>query len=309
MADPQAEPVLIWDRVDANRRNTVLLLLVFVALMAVVSIAMGILLGLPYPFAPLLIIPFLIVALVSYYSSSRVALAISQAREVSKDDEPELFRTVENLCIGAGLPMPKVYVIEDGSPNAFATGRDPDHAAIAVTRGLLQKLDKLELEAVVAHELSHIGNYDIRVMTIVVVLVGLSALMADFALRLTFYGAGRRSSNRGRGSGGAVVIIYAIALLAVILTPIAAQFIRFAVSRQREFLADASGALLCRNPDALARALEKISADPDPLEVANKATAHLYINNPLREHKSFLNSMFATHPPMKERVQLLRAMT
>ncbi len=309
MADPQAEPVLIYDRVDANRRNTVLLLLVFVALLATASIAMGILVGLPYPFAPLLIIPFLIVALVSYYSSSRVALAISQAREVSKDDEPELLRTVENLCIGAGLPMPKVYVIEDGSPNAFATGRDPDHAAIAVTRGLLKKLDKLELEAVIAHELSHVGNYDIRVMTIVVVLVGLSALMADFALRLTFYGAGRRSSNRGRGGGAAVAIIYAIALLAVILTPIAAQLIRFAVSRQREFLADASGALLCRNPDALARALEKIAADPDPLEVANKATAHLYINNPLREHKSLLNGMFATHPPIEERVRLLRAMT
>ena len=308
MADPQAERVLIWDRVDANRRNTVLLLLVFVALLAAASIAMGIILGLPYPLAPLLIIPFLIVALVSYYSSSRVALAISQAREVSKDDEPELFRTVENLCIGAGLPMPKVYVIEDGSPNAFATGRDPEHAAIAVTRGLLKKLDKLELEAVIAHELSHVGNYDIRVMTIVVVLVGLSALMADFALRLTFYGAGRRSSNRGRSGGGAVAIIYAIALLAVILTPIAAQLIRFAVSRQREYLADASGALLCRNPEALARALEKISADPDPLEVANKATAHLYINNPLREHKSFLNGMFATHPPMEERVRLLRAM-
>ena len=302
------QPVLIYDRVDANRRNTVLLLLVFVALLATASIAMGILLGLPYPYAPLLIIPFLIVALVSYYSSSRVALAISQAREVSKDEEPELLRTVENLCIGAGLPMPKVYVIEDGSPNAFATGRDPENAAIAVTRGLLKKLDKLELEAVIAHELSHIGNYDIRVMTIVVVLVGLSALMADFALRLTFYGAGRRSSNRGRGGGAAVLIIYGIALLAIILTPIAAQLIRFAVSRQREFLADASGALLCRNPDALARALEKIAADPDPLEVANKATAHLYINNPLREHKSLLNGMFATHPPIEERVRLLRAM-
>ncbi len=307
MADTQ-QPVLIWDRVDANRRNTVLLLLVFVALLAGASIAMGIVLGLPYSYAPVLIIPFLIVALVGYYSSSRVALAISQAREVSKDDEPELFRTVENLCIGAGLPMPKVYVIEDGSPKAFATGRDPEHAAIAVTRGLLKKLDKLELEGVIAHELSHVGNYDIRVMTIVVVLVGLSALMADFALRLTFYGAGRRSSNRGRSGGGAVAIIYAIALIAIILTPIAAQLIRFAVSRQREFLADASGALLCRNPDALARALEKISADPDPLEVANKATAHLYINNPLREHKSFLNGMFATHPPIEERVRLLRAM-
>ncbi len=305
----QPERVLIYDRIDANRRSTFLLLFVFVALLAGASIAMGIVLGLPYPFAPLLIIPFLVIALVSYYSSSRVALAISQAREVTEDGEPELFRTVENLCIGAGLPMPKVYVIEDGSPNAFATGRDPDHAAIAVTRGLLQKLDKLELEGVIAHELSHIGNYDIRVMTIVVVLVGLSALMADFALRLTFYGAGRRSSNRGRGGGAGVAIVYAVALGAVILTPIVAQLIRFAVSRQREFLADASGALLCRNPDALARALEKISADPDPLEVANKATAHLYINSPLREHKSFLNNLFTTHPPIEERVRLLRAMT
>jgi len=302
------QPVLIYDRVDRNRRNTFLLLFVFVALLAGASIAMGIVLGLPYPFAPLLIIPFLIIALITYYRSPQVALAISQAREVTKDEEPELYRTVENLCIGAGLPMPKVYVIEDGSPNAFATGRDPDHAAIAVTRGLLQKLDKLELEGVIAHELSHIGNYDIRVMTIVVVLVGLTALMADFALRLTLFGAGRRSSNRGRGGGAGVAIIYAIALAAIILTPIAAQLIRFAVSRQREFLADASAALLTRYPEGLARALEKISADPDPLEVANKATAHLYINNPLHEHKSFMNDLFSTHPPMEERIGLLRGM-
>jgi heat shock protein HtpX len=269
---------------------------------------MGIVLGLPYPFAPLLIIPFLIIAIVSYYGSSGAALAISQAHEVTKEEEPGLYRTVENLCIGAGLPMPKVYVIEDGSPNAFATGRDPNHAAIAVTRGLLQKLDKLELEGVIAHELSHIGNYDTRVMTIVVILVGLAALMADFALRLTFFGAGRRSGNRGRGGGAGVLIIYAIALVAVILTPIVAQLIRFAISRQREYLADASGALLTRYPEGLARALEKISADPDPLEVANKATAHLYINNPLREHQSFLNNLFSTHPPVAERIRLLRAM-
>jgi heat shock protein HtpX len=307
LADTE-RPILIYDRVDRNRRTTFLLLFVFVALLAGASIAMGIVLGLPYPFAPLLIIPFLIIAIVSYYGSSGAALAISQAHEVTKEEEPELYRTVENLCIGAGLPMPKVYVIEDGSPNAFATGRDPDHAAIAVTRGLLQKLDKLELEGVIAHELSHIGNYDTRVMTIVVILVGLTALMADFALRLTFLGAGRRSSNRGRGGGAAVVIIYAIALVAVILTPIAAQLIRFAISRQREFLADASGALLTRYPEGLARALEKISADPDPLEVANKATAHLYINNPLHEHKSFLNNLFSTHPPVEERIRLLRAM-
>src|SRR3990170_8672442 len=304
----QQQQVLVYDRIGQNRRTTLLLMLVFVALLGGLSIAVGIVLGLPYPFAPLLIVPFLIYALFGYYSSSSITLGISGAHEVTKDEEPELYRTVENLCIGAGLPMPKVYVIEDGSPNAFATGRDPEHAAVAVTRGLLQKLDKLELEAVLAHELSHIGNYDIRVMTIVVVLVGLAALMADFALRLTFWGAGRRSSNRGRSGGAGVLIVYAVALAAVILTPIAAQLIRFAVSRQREYLADASGALLCRNPEALARALEKISADPDPLESANKATAHLYINNPLREHKSFLNALFATHPPIEERVQLLRSM-
>jgi heat shock protein HtpX len=302
------QPVLIYDRIGSNRRNTFLLLFVFVALLAGASIAIGIVLGLPYPLAPLLIIPFLIIAWIMYYSSSQVALAISQAREVTKGEEPELYRTVENLCIGAGLPMPKVYVIEDGSPNAFATGRDPEHAAIAVTRGLLQKLDKLELEGVIAHELSHIGNYDIRMMTIVVVLVGLTALMADFALRLTLFGAGRRSSNRGRSGGAGFAIIYVIALVAIILTPIAAQLIRFAISRQREFLADSSAALLTRYPEGLARALEKISADPDPLEVANKATAHLYINDPLREHTSFLNNLFSTHPPIAERVRLLRAM-
>ena len=302
------QPALVYDRIGQNRRDTFLLLLLFVALVAGMSIAVGIILGLPYPYAPLLIIPFLLFALFSYYSSSRVALAISQAHRVTKEEEPELFRTVENLCIGAGLPMPEVYVIEDGSPNAFATGRDPQHAAIAVTRGLLQKMDHLELEGVIAHELSHIGNYDIRLMTVVVVLVGLIALMADLMLRLTLFGAGSRSSNRNRNAGAAALIIYAVALLAVILTPIAAQLIRFAISRQREYLADASGALLTRYPEGLARALEKISADPDPLEVANKATAHLYINDPLREHSSFLNSLFSTHPPVGERIARLRAM-
>jgi heat shock protein HtpX len=302
------QPVLLYDRIDQNRRNTFLLLAVFVALVACCAIAIGIVLGMPYPYAPLLIIPFLIFALVSYYSSTRITLAISQAREVKKEEEPELFRTVENLCIGAGLPMPKVYIIEDGSPNAFATGRNPDNAVVCVTRGLLRKLDRLELEGVIAHELSHIGNYDIRLMTIVVVLVGLVALMADFMLRLTLWGAGARRGNRGRSGGSAALIIYGVALVAIILTPIAAQLLRFSISRQREYLADASAALLTRYPEGLARALEKIAADPDPLEAANKATAHLYINNPLHEHKSFLNNLFSTHPPIQERVRLLRAM-
>jgi heat shock protein HtpX len=304
----QQQPVLIYDRIDQNRRNTLLLLAGFVVVLAGLSILIGLAIGMPYPYAPLMIIPFLIFALISYYASSNVTLAVSGAHEVTKEEEPELFRTVENLCIGAGLPMPKVYVIEDGSPNAFATGRDPKHASVAVTRGLLQKLDKLELEGVIAHELSHIGNYDIRVMTIVVVLVGLAALMADFMLRLTFFGAGRRSSNEGKGGGAAVAIVYLVALMAAVLTPIAAQLIRFSVSRQREYLADASGALLTRHPEGLASALEKIAADPDPLESANKATAHLYINNPLREHSSFLNNLFATHPPIEDRIRILRAM-
>jgi heat shock protein HtpX len=204
--------------------------------------------------------------------------------------------------------MPNVYIIDDGSPNAFATGRDPEHASITVTSGLLRKLDKLELEGVIAHEMSHVGNYDIRVMTIVVVLVGLIALLADVFLRWTWFGAGRRTSNRGKGGGGAAAILLLVALALAILAPIAAQIIQMAISRQREYLADASGALLTRNPDALARALEKIAGDPDPLEVANKATAHLYINNPLREHQSFLNNLFSTHPPIEERIKLLRAM-
>ena len=302
------QPVLIYDRIGDNRRNTWLLLLTFVILIGGFVVAIGIVLGLPYPVAPIIIIPVILFALFSYYSSASVTLAISQAHEVSREQEPDLYRTVENLCIGAGLPMPKVYVIEDGSPNAFATGRDPDHAVVCVTRGLLQKLDHLELEGVIAHELSHIGNYDIRLMTVVVVLVGVIALLADLMLRLTLWGAGGRSSNRGKNGGAAMLIIYAIAIIAIILTPIAAQLIKFALSRQREYLADASAAELTRYPEGLARALEKISADTDPLEAANKATAHLYIANPLHEHSSFLNNLFSTHPPIQERIAILRAM-
>jgi heat shock protein HtpX len=305
---PLQEQVLIYDRIGSNRRTTFLLMIVFVALLGGLSIALGIILGMPYPYAPVLIIPFLIFALFSYYASSSVALAISGAHQVTAEQEPELYRIVENLCIGSGLPMPKVYVIEDAAPNAFATGRDPKHAAVAATRGLLDKLDRRELQGVMAHEMSHVGNYDTRLMTIVVVLVGLAALIADFALRLTIMGAGRRSGNRDKGGGAAVAIIYAIALIGAILAPIAARLIQFAISRQREFLADASGALLTRDPDALADALQKIAADPLPLHEANKATAHLYIENPLKEHGSFLNGLFNTHPPVQERISVLRAM-
>jgi heat shock protein HtpX len=300
--------VIVYDRIGSNRRNTVLLLAAFIILVGGFFVAIGIVLGLPFPYAPFLIVPAILYALFSYYASTGVTLAISNAHPVTPQDEPDYYHTVENLCIGAGLPMPKLYVIEDSAPNAFATGRNPKNAVICVTRGLLQKMDHLELEGVCAHELSHIGNYDIRLETMIVVLVGLVALLADLMLRLTIWGAGARMGNRGRSGGSAVLIIYLIALVGAILAPIAAQLIQLALSRQREYLADASGALLTRYPEGLASALEKIDGDKEPLAEANKATAHLYIANPLNEHQSWLNNLFSTHPPIDERIRRLRAM-
>jgi heat shock protein HtpX len=300
------EPVLIYDRISTNKRETWLLMLGFIVFLGVFVTALGYAIGMPLYITPWVFAGLGVYALFSYFVSASVALGVSGARQVTKEQEPELYRIVENLSIGSGLPMPKVYVIEDSAPNAFATGRDPRHASVAATRGLLDKLDKSEIEAVMAHEMSHVGNYDIRVMTIVVVLVGLVALLADLFFRWTWMGAGRRSSNRDKGGGAAILIIVAIIL--AVVAPLVAKLIQLAISRQREYLADASGALLCRNPDALARALEKISADPEPLEVANKATAHLYISNPLKEHTSFLNNLFSTHPPIEDRIRLLHAM-
>jgi heat shock protein HtpX len=250
----------------------------------------------------------LAVGITMYFTAPAAVLMISGAHEVTKEEEPVLYRIVENLSIGSGLPMPQVYVIEDSAPNALATGRDPQHAYVAATRGLLNKLEKRELEAVMAHEMSHVGNYDIRIMTMIAVAVGLIAMIADLLLRFTWYGSGARSSNRDKGGGAIALILLVAAFILIVVSPIIASLIRLALSRQREYLADASGALLCRNPDALADALEKISADKEPLESANKATAHMYIENPLKEHGSFLNNLFATHPPVQERIQLLRAM-
>jgi len=320
VTEPLQERVLIWDRIDANRRSTALFFVLFVLFAAAFFAAIGVFIvlyaGVPeedqFRLSVQIAIAAALIALgigvMMYFSAPATVLMVSGAHEVTKEEEPELYRVVENLCIGAGLPMPSVYVIEDGAPNAFATGRDPGSASVAVTRGLLDKLDKRELEGVIAHELSHIGNYDVRLLTLLAVGVGLIALVADLMLRFTWYGAGARSSNRSRGGGAAAAIILIVALLFIILAPIVASVMRLAVSRRREYLADASGAMLCRNPDALADALEKIAADPEPLEAANKATAHLYISNPLHEHQSFLNNLFSTHPPIQERVRLLRAM-
>ncbi len=302
------ERVLVYDRIGQNRRQTWLLMTGFAVLTSALAAALLVIIGAPLVFTPVALVAIVVYVGIGYFAASSVALSVSGARETTREAEPELFRRVENLCIGAGLPLPRVYIIEDGSPNAFATGRDPSHAAIAVTRGLLDKLEPLELEGVIAHELSHIGNRDTRVSTLTVLLFGVVALMGDLALRWTWFGAGSRRGNRDRGGGAAGLIILAIAIVLAILAPIAAQAIRFAVSRQREYLADASAALLTRYPPGLASALEKIAGDTDPLEAANKATEALYITNPLRAHKSFLNGLFDTHPPIEERIRLLRSM-
>ena len=304
----ESKPILIYDRISANKRSTLFLMLTFVvlttSLLGVIIFAAGGNIGI----LGIVGIALIVYAIFSYYASTSIVLSISGAHEVTKEEEWEFVRRVENLCIGAGLPMPKTWVLEDSAPNAFATGRDPNHSHIVVTRGLLDKLEPIELEGVLSHELSHIGNYDIRLMTVVTVLVGVIALVSDLFLRFTIFGGGRRSGNRDRGGGQLQIILLVLAIVLAILTPIIAQAIRFAVSRRREYLADASGALLCRNPEALARALEKISSDSEPLEAANKATAHLYISNPLKEHASFLNNMFNTHPPIEERIRILRNM-
>lgn len=305
---PAASSVLVYDRIAANKRTTWFMMIGFVVILTALIGVIGYALGLGIGIIGVAGIGLIIYAIVSYWISTNVVLSISGAHEVTKEEEWEYFRRVENLAIGSGLPMPRVWVLEDSAPNAFATGRDPKHAHVVATRGLLDKLEPIELEGVLAHEMSHIGNYDIRVMTVATILVGLIALISDFFMRWSFMGAGSRRGSRDKGGGGLGLIIIAIAIVGAILAPIIAQAIKFAVSRQREYLADASGALLCRNPDALARALEKIAMDPEPLEAANKATAHMYISNPLKEHKSFLNNMFSTHPPVEERIRILRSM-
>ncbi|PIP26277.1 MAG: zinc metalloprotease HtpX [Candidatus Moranbacteria bacterium CG23_combo_of_CG06-09_8_20_14_all_40_16] len=239
----------------------------------------------------------------SYWWSDKIVLAMSGAKELNHENNREVYHLVENLCITAGLPLPKIYLIEDSAPNAFATGRDPQHGVICLTSGIIQKLEKTELEGVIAHELSHIGNRDILLSTVVVVLVGFVTLLADWFRHFTFWG-GRSRDNEGGGQLRLILMVAAIILS--ILAPIAAILMQLAISRKREFLADASGALLTRYPDGLARALEKISADPEKLEAANRATAHLYIANPFKGKK--LTKLFMTHPPIEERIKALRGM-
>ena len=256
----------------------------------------------------------LLMNIASYWYSDKLVLAMSRAKPVGERENPELHRIIENLAITAGLPKPRVFSINDPSPNAFATGRDQKHAVVAVTRGLLERLDRSELEGVLAHELSHIGNRDMLISTIVVVLAGIIAIISDMFLRMTWFG-GLRSNNRNNRAGG---ILMAVALIGAILAPFAAMLIRLAVSRRRELLADASGVLLTRYPEGLINALRKISADPRPLAHAHTATAHLFFENPFKadaltkpdqaRRTPWIVKLFMTHPPMEDRIRALQGM-
>lgn len=298
--------MITYTEISKNKAYSVLLIFVFLILI----ISIGFFFSQAYNAPGLLVVAVIfssVSAFISYFYSDKITLAMTGAREVDFRTEPQLVSLVDNLTIAAGLPKPKIYVIDDSALNAFATGRDPKHAVICVTTGLLGTLNKTELEGVLAHELSHIGNYDIRFMTLVVVLVGVITLLADWMLRASFFGGRRRSNN---DSGGGIFLI--IGLILAILSPLIATLIKLAVSRKREYLADASGALLTRYPDGLASALEKIAQDNEPLEAANKATAHLFIANPLKDKDGrstgWFANLFNTHPPIEERIARLRKM-
>jgi len=293
----------LYTQKDSNIRKTFLLFTVFL----VVIIGIGWVFSRVYANPVILIFAVgfsILTSFISYWYSDKIVLKISKAQPIKEEDNRELYHIVENLSIAAGLPMPRIYVINEPALNAFATGRNPEHAVVAVTAGLLGKLNKSELEGVLAHELSHIGNRDILLSTVVVVLVGFVALLSDFFLRSMFWkGLGGRD-DRDRGQAGAVMMIIGIAM--AILSPIAVTLIQLAISRRREFLADTSGALLTRYPEGLASALQKISVDPTLLKVANKATNHLWIAAP---SKSKVAGWFMTHPPIEERIKRLREMS
>ena len=298
----------MYEQIASNKRRSFLLILFFLALIFLLAWLFEQVVGMGREGLIFAVILAVGMTVGSYYYSDKVVLAMSKARPVTKEEFPYLYNVVEGLTIAAGLPPPRCYVIDDTAPNAFATGRNPKNSVIVVTTGLLEKLNRVEFEGVIAHEMSHIKNYDVLLQTLVVVMVGVVALLSDWMRRSFWWGGGRRKSSDGGKGGGAGAIVVAVGLVMAILSPLIAQLIRFAVSRKREFLADASGAMLTRYPAGLASALRKISADKEPLEVANKATAHLYIVNPLLDHGGRVNKLFSTHPPIEERIAALEKM-
>jgi heat shock protein HtpX len=303
-----------YDQEAANRRESILLVLVVVAILAALGFAIGygtsgyVEGGIAVTVGAIVL--GLLLTVGSYFAGDQLVLASSGAKEVDAQSAPQLMNVVQEMAIAAGVPMPKVYVIDDTAPNAFATGRDPNHASVAITTGLLQKLDREELQGVLGHELSHVRNFDIRFGLLVAVLVGSIALLADMFLRFTWFSGGRRSSRDDRGGGGGLAaLVFVLAIVLAIIAPIIARFVQLAVSRQREYLADASSVELTRNPHGLESALAKIAADQEVLEVANRATAHLYFTNPIKKFEARASGMFSTHPPIVDRINRLRQLT
>lgn len=294
----------LYKQIESNKKKSALLVI------AVLALVIGIVTLYSYAVRGDFYLPIIaaIIAipssLIGYYSGDKIALMTNRAQPVSKNQMPELYNIVENLAITAGTPKPKLYVINSRALNAFATGRDPEHASVAVTTGLIEKLDRSELEGVLAHELSHVKNYDIRFATLVAVFVGFVIILSDLFLRMTFWGGGMRGRDSRSGDGRLGAILAIVGLVLLIISPIIAKLIQLAISRQREFLADSSGAMLTRYPEGLASALEKISKGP-ALETAGNATAHLFITNPFKR-KSF-SHLFSTHPPVEERIKQLRS--
>lgn len=296
----------IYSSISANIWKSYLILFLFIIFAGTVAYVIGRATGYGPGLGVVIFIVAIFYSFFSYFYSDKMVLAASGAREIHVKNNPTLFHLVENLSLAGGVPMPKVYIIEDPSPNAFATGRDPKHAAVAVTTGILEKLNKAELEGVLAHELSHVRNYDTRLLAITAVLVGFIALITDLFMRHVLWSG---IGNRDRDSRGQM-IFFVIAIVLAILAPIVASLIQLAISRKREYLADASGVLLTRYPEALATALEKISANPQPLKTATNATAHLFIVNPFKGKgfAGWLSGLFSTHPPIEERIKILRSM-
>jgi heat shock protein HtpX len=286
----------MYSAISKNKRNTALIMAVFVAIIGVIGVFVG-MYNDSYSLSTVIVICAILYAVLQYFAAGKLAMAMTGAQEIQKENAPELWRVVENLAITSGMPMPKVYLIQDPAPNAFATGRDPSHAIVGATTGLLDIMDKRELEAVMAHEMSHVQNYDIRVSMIAFGLVSAIGVLADIALRMMFYGGDNRKDN-------ANPIVLAIGLAVVILAPLLASITQLAVSRQREYLADASGALLTRDTEGLAMALEKLQSYGRPMQKQTTSTANLFISNPLKP--GFFSKLFSTHPPLEDRIARLR---
>ncbi|MBI2326555.1 M48 family metallopeptidase [Candidatus Collierbacteria bacterium] len=306
-----------YELVDANKTRSNLVILGFISFIAVAAYFIGYALGYGWGFVGYALILSGIMSFASFYYSDKIVLSLSNATPANPRIHFNFYTVTDNLSKVAGIPMPKLYVIEDTAMNAFATGRDPNHAVIVATTGILAKLTRTELEGVIGHELSHVKNYDTRLMGIVTILIGVITLLADFLLRFSFFGGRRRS--RDDGGGQLQIVFFLIGLVLALISPLIANLIRLAISRRREFLADASSAQFTKYPEGLARALEKLAADIEPLEAANKATAHLYLVNPfhfdsanigkIKDHSSvgWFANLFNTHPPITERVNALRS--